>query len=210
MEETFNIERSSNSDDINNPKEYWNNRYCSEITNWDLGQVSPPIKEYIDQLSNKKLSILIPGCGNSYEAEYLLQQGFTDITVLDIAPSLVQKLQNKFQNNPAIKILQGDFFEHSGKYDLVLEQTFFCAIQPTLRLLYVSKMKALLLSGGKIAGLLFGKEFENAGPPFGGSKEEYQSIFKNDFIIKTMEPCYNSFTKRQGSEIFIILEKNEL
>jgi hypothetical protein len=47
----------------------------SNETGWDLGQVSPPLKAYIDQLTDKNLRILIPGCGNSYEAEYLLEKG---------------------------------------------------------------------------------------------------------------------------------------
>ena len=71
---------------------YWNNQYEADATGWDLGTVSPPLKEYIDQLTNKDLRILIPGCGNTYEADYLLQKGFTNITVIDIAPALVAKL----------------------------------------------------------------------------------------------------------------------
>jgi hypothetical protein len=48
--------------------------------------VSPPIKAYIDTLKNKDIAILIPGCGNTYEAAYLLlEQGFTNVTVIDIA-----------------------------------------------------------------------------------------------------------------------------
>jgi methyl halide transferase len=75
--------------------EFWNAQYLSEKIGWDLGEVSPPLKNYIDQLTDKNISILIPGCGNTYEAEYLLQQGFTNITVIDIAPALVEKLQAK-------------------------------------------------------------------------------------------------------------------
>lgn len=56
---------------------YWNTRYQTNDIGWDIGSVSPPIKAYIDQLTNKQLRILIPGCGNTYEAEYLLQQGLT-------------------------------------------------------------------------------------------------------------------------------------
>lgn len=28
--------------------EYWNIKYKTNYTGWDLGQISPPIKEYID------------------------------------------------------------------------------------------------------------------------------------------------------------------
>jgi hypothetical protein len=39
----------------------------------DLGTVSP-IKAYIDNSSKQNARILIPGCGNSYEAEYLIKR----------------------------------------------------------------------------------------------------------------------------------------
>jgi hypothetical protein len=51
-------------------QEYWDTQYISNTTGWDLGEVSPPIKSYIDTIEDKNISILIPGCGNSYEAEY--------------------------------------------------------------------------------------------------------------------------------------------
>ena len=79
-------------------KEYWNDLYDKNETGWDIGFPSPVIKEYIDQLNNRDIAILIPGCGNAYEAEYLLAQGFTNITLIDIAPSLTAALANKLQN----------------------------------------------------------------------------------------------------------------
>ena len=186
-------------------KIYWNNRYITQTTQWDLGKVSPPIKAYIDQLTDKSIRVLIPGCGNSYEAEYLLQQGFTNITVIDIAPLLVIHLQKKFADNCNINIVLGDFFEHEGQYDLIIEQTFFCALPPSMRSRYVGKMKSLLAPNAKLAGVLFHKEFETEGPPFGGYKNEYVALFENDFIFKTFETCYNSFVKREDNELFINL-----
>jgi methyl halide transferase len=58
---------------------YWNTRYLEEQTGWDIGYPSTPLKEYIDQLTNKSIRILIPGCGNGYEGEYLHQNGFTNV-----------------------------------------------------------------------------------------------------------------------------------
>lgn len=186
---------------------YWNNQYVASETGWDLGEVSPPLKAYIDQLTNKNLRILIPGCGNTYEAEYLLQQEYTDITVIDIAPTLVNQLKEKFADNPNIKIILGDFFEHRGEYDLILEQTFFCAIIPPLRKDYVAKMNELLSPNGKLVGVLFDREFEQQGPPFGGCKCQYEPMFEKDFNFKTIELCYNSFVKREGTELFINIQK---
>ena len=189
---------------------YWNNQYDAHTTAWDLGEVSPPIKAYINQLTNKNLRILIPGCGNTYEAEYLLQQGFTDVTVIDIAPTLVALLKEKFASNPNIKIVLGDFFEHTGEYDLILEQTFFCAINPPLRKDYVAKMNELLAPNGKLVGVLFDREFEQQGPPFGGCKCQYELMFEKDFTFKTFELCNNSFVKREGTELFINLQKKSI
>lgn len=195
--------------DLELGKTYWNNQYDAQSTGWDLGEVSPPIKTYIDQLANKNLRILIPGCGNTYEAEYLLQNRFTNITVIDIAPTLVAQLKEKFMGNPNITIILGDFFEHEGEYDLILEQTFFCAINPPLRKDYVTKMKTLLAPGGKLVGVLFDREFEQQGPPFGGCKCQYEPMFEKDFVFKTMELCNNSFIKRAGTELFINLVRKD-
>ncbi|WP_291400390.1 methyltransferase domain-containing protein [Daejeonella sp.] len=191
-------------------QDFWNNQYIAQSTGWDLGQVSPPLKEYIDQISDKNLKILIPGCGNSYEAEYLLEQGFNNVNLIDIAPELVDRLKTKFKSKPQINIILGDFFEHEGEYDLILEQTFFCALDPILRKNYVQKMADLLKNGGKIAGLLFSRIFEIAGPPFGGTIEEYQELFKEKFDFKVFDSCYNSFEKRSGNELFVVLVKSNL
>lgn len=186
---------------------YWEAQYEAKTTGWDLGQVSPPIQAYVDTVADKNSRILIPGCGNSYEAEYLLKQGFSNITVIDIAPTPVAVLKEKFKNNPNIQIVLGDFFEHQGNYDLIIEQTFFCALPPTLRQKYVWKMHQLLAEEGILAGLLFNRTFES-GPPFGGSKEEYQKLFAAAFDFIKMDLSENSIAPRANSELFINLKKN--
>lgn len=186
---------------------YWNNQYVNENTGWDLGEISPPIKDYIDTIKDKNISILIPGCGNAYEAEYLLQKGFNNITVIDIAPDLVESLQQKFANNANIKVVLGDFFEHQSSYDLIIEQTFFCALPPTMRQKYVWKMHQLLHPNGNLVGLLFNRTFEN-NPPFGGSANEYENLFQQAFHLSPLINCNNSATPRTNTEIFIDFQKN--
>lgn len=185
---------------------YWDSQYQAGKTGWDLGMVSPPIKKYFDEVEDKNLSILIPGGGNSYEAEYLLQQGFTKITVVDIAPSLVEKIKEKFSGKSEIKILLGDFFEHQGEYDIVVEQTFFCALPPEMRQQYVSKMQALLKKDGLLVGLLFNRTFEG-GPPFGGDINEYENLFSPYFHLQHLATAPNSVTPRALSELWIEFKK---
>ncbi len=183
---------------------YWSNRYTNQTAAWDTGDITTPLKNYIDQLTDKEISILIPGCGNSYEAAYLLQNGFCNITLIDISTVLCKKLAIQFAeySQKGLEIICGDFFDHQGLYDLVVEQTFFCALDPSYRNSYAVKMNQLLKPGGKLMGVLFNKHF-NGGPPFGGSESEYRELFQEKFTIEIMKPCYNSITSRNGNEIFI-------
>jgi SAM-dependent methyltransferase len=195
--------------DLKLGQEYWNNQYLADQIGWDLGVVSPPLKTYVDQLIQKGIKILIPGCGNTYEADYLLEKGFTDISVIDIAPALVDKLKEKYSNAPQVKVILGDFFEHNGQYDLILEQTFFCAIEPSLRSAYAKKMFELLVPEGILAGVLFDREFDKPGPPFGGCKCQYEPLFNRYFDFLHFEACYNSAQPRAGTELFIELKRKK-
>jgi SAM-dependent methyltransferase len=186
---------------------YWEAQYEAKTTGWDLGKVASPIQTYVDTIADKNCSILIPGCGNSYEAEYLLEQHFTNSTVIDIAPTPIAVLKEKFRNNSNIQIILGDFFQHQGKYDLIIEQTFFCALPPTMRQKYVWKMHQLLAEEGILAGLLFNRTFES-GPPFGGTKDEYKILFQDAFDFLKIDVSKNSIAPRANSELFIELKRN--
>jgi len=186
---------------------YWNAQWESQETGWDIGYASPAITDYMDQYTNKNAAILIPGCGNAYEAEHLAANGFTNITLIDIAPKAAELLQAKFAQNKAITVLHGDFFLHQGSYDLIIEQTFFCAIPPGMRDEYVKKAASLLKENGKIIGLLFDRTFEKQGPPFGGCPCEYRPFFEPHFTITAMDQCHNSIPQRVNSEVFINLIK---
>lgn len=186
---------------------YWDERYNRQQTGWDIGDASTPLKEYIDQLTDHPIRILIPGAGNAYEARYLSDKGFTNITVLDISAVVINRLQAQLSEQyPAIQLVTGDFFAHSGTYDLILEQTFFCALDPALRQKYVAKMHSLLSGNGKLVGLLFNRDFENS-PPFGGNTGEYRQLFSSVFRMIRLEPCYNSIPERAGNELFFMAQK---
>lgn len=184
--------------------DYWNTRYQENQIGWDIGYPSNPLKAYIDQLEDTSLKILIPGGGNAYEAEYLCQKGFKNVFVIDVAQTAKDNFLNRFSKFPEEQFLVEDFFELDGQYDLILEQTFFCALNPTLREAYANKMYKLLKPNGKLVGVFFDFPL-NDGPPFGGSKEEYLSYFKTLFSIKVFERCYNSIEPRQGKELFFNL-----
>ncbi|WP_034259493.1 methyltransferase domain-containing protein [Aequorivita capsosiphonis] len=184
---------------------FWSKKYTAGDMGWDIGYVSIPLKEYIDQLTNKELKILIPGGGNSYEAEYLFNRGFTNVSVVDISSIPLENLLKRIPSFPKENLLHRDFYDLEETYDLILEQTFFCAQDPKFRKDYASKMHEILKPNGKLVGLLFNIPLNNDKPPFGGNEQEYRSLFEESFIIEKMETAYNSIPSRAGNELFIIM-----
>jgi methyl halide transferase len=187
---------------------YWSNRYRNSETGWDTGQVTTPIKTYVDQLTNKDVQILIPGAGNGYEAEYLFNKGFKNIYVCDFAAEPLKNFKKRCPQFDPAHLVKSDFFKLSGlQFDLIIEQTFFCALHPSLREKYFQKMQELLKPGGRLVGLLFDDKLNNDKPPFGGRAEEYPGYFEDYFDIHTYEKCYNSIPPRAGRELFINLKR---
>lgn len=187
---------------------FWRDRYLNGETGWDIGHVSTPIKEFADGLTDRSLRILIPGAGRGYEAQYLHEQGFTDVHVIDLAQEPFNDLLQRCPSFPKEHLIVGDFFAHHGEYDLIIEQTFFCALDPSLRSNYVKKMHELLAPGGKLVGVLFDDPLNNDRPPFGGSKYEYLPLFKKHFDRVRMERCRNSIAPRAGRELWLCAVKD--
>jgi|TARA_B110000495_G_C23022857_1_gene607153 SAM-dependent methyltransferase len=190
-------------------KKNWNSRYDTKETGWDIGFVSPPLKEYIDQITDLNIKILIPGCGNAYEAEYLFNKGFKNVFIVDYSQIAISNLIKRIPDFPIFNAVCDDFFNISGQYDLILEQTFFCAIDPKLRNNYAKQISSLLKENGKLVGLFFSVPMFSDHPPFGGSKEEYIECFSKLFSINTIEKCYNSIKSRNNKELFFIFNKKE-
>lgn len=191
-------------------EQYWNNRYLTNNFGWDIGQISTPLKIYFESLTNKNLRILIPGAGNSYEAEWLINSGFKNTYVCDLAKEPLNNLKSRCLELSDNQLLHQNFFDlNIEPFDLIIEQTFFCALNPMLRQNYFNKMQSLLNPNGQLVGLLFNTIFdsENNGPPYGGNTNEYLNYIQNTTLkVIKMAPCYNSIQPRANRELFFILQ----
>lgn len=194
-----------------NEQDYWTQRYLEKNTGWDIGYPSTPLKQYIDQLEDKMISILIPGAGNAYEAEYLWKNGFQNVFIMDISAFPLKQFENRNPDFPKQRLLLEDFFQHETQYDLILEQTFFCSLIPTdaNRNEYAKQMASVLKSNGKLVGVWFDIPLTTGieKRPFGGDKELYLKYLSPHFTTITFEPCYNSIPSRLGNELFGIFER---
>lgn len=182
--------------------DYWTGRWQTGETQWDIGYPSTPLKTYIDQLEDKSLRILVPGAGNAYEGIYLLEKGFSNTVIIDISPEPIAQIRKKYPSIKEHQLVLGDFFELKGTFDLILEQTFFCALHPSLRNRYVEKCHQLLADKGCLAGVLFDAPLNKDFPPYGGTAAEYLPLFE-PYFDGTLEKCYNSIKPRAGRELFM-------
>jgi thiopurine S-methyltransferase len=192
---------------MNLNEEFWDNRYQTNEIGWDLGVVSTPLKTYFNQLENKTLKILIPGGGNSHEAEYLHNNGFKNVYVVDLSKTALTNIKKRVPTFPETHLIHNNFFDLKDSFDLIIEQTFFCALNPNLRPQHAQKMAELLSAKGKLVGLLFNTPLNEDHPPFGGNKDEYLKYFEPHFDIQIMDACYNSEESRANRELFIKLLK---
>ncbi|MFW2375195.1 MAG: methyltransferase domain-containing protein [Cellulophaga baltica] len=190
---------------------YWTTRYKEKQTGWDIGFAATPIKTYIDQLEDKNIKLLIPGAGNGYEAEYLIEKGFINVHILDISEIPLQDFKKRNPTFPDTHLHHANFFEFEGQFDIIIEQTFFCSFVPTAenRSAYAQQMASLLKEKGKLVGLWFAipltDDLEKR--PFGGDKKLYLSYLAPFFTEKTFQPSYNSIPPRQDRELFGIFIK---
>ena len=92
---------------------YWESRYQKGETGWDIGEISTPLMEFFNSIDNKNLKILIPGCGNAYEAAYLHSNGFKNVFLLDFAESPLIHFQKNNPDFPKQHLIHQDFFTES-------------------------------------------------------------------------------------------------
>ncbi|MCH2044002.1 MAG: TPMT family class I SAM-dependent methyltransferase [Saprospiraceae bacterium] len=185
-------------------QEYWENRWQNAETGWDAGSATSPFISYFETIQNKQLKVLIPGCGNAHEAAYLHEQGFENVYVCDWAKEPLANLKNRLPSFPSEHLIHANFFDlQEQDFDLILEQTFFCALTPDLRDAYCQKMAELLKEDGQLVGVLFNFPLTEKGPPFGGDKASYENHLKSYFSSISIEPCTTSIKPRLGHELWL-------
>lgn len=185
---------------------YWSTRYSSNQTGWDIGEANQYLIDIVQESYSKEAKILVPGAGNAHEVEALYKLGYTNVYALDWAKEPLIALKKRLPEIPDSQLLHESFFDHEGRYDVILEQTFFCALDPSLRKDYVNKTYDLLNDNGVVTGLLFDVK-DLPGPPFGGSIWEYSRLFSQRFEKSLFHRSYDSIKPREGRECFFKVEK---
>ena len=193
-------------------REDWQGHYESDDLGWDLGQVAPP---FVKLWEEEKLPVgkaLVPGCGRGHEVIFLAENGF-EVTAIDFSKGAVTYLERALKERSLSgRVLHQDFFgldnSHDGIYDLVLEQTFFCAIAPRQRQDYVRNVTRILKPGGMLVGLFYHTDKEG-GPPYNTTRADITVNFAKNFEILELHKTTLSAEQRKDKEWLGILVKKD-
>lgn len=199
--------------------QFWEIRYKNKDTGWDLGAAAPPLAEFFTKNNSSRppARVLVPGCGRGHDALFLAKLGF-DVVAVDFTNQALAALRHLRRNlwipPEKCKTARADVLHLPARFhasfDLIVEETCFCAIDPTLRDLYVAMARDVLVPGGRIVALLYPFREGTEGPPFPMTEREVESRFGRDFEIEHCEIPGNSVEKRRGEErLFVMRRRGE-
>ena len=162
--------------------DFWDRKYILNESKWDIGFPTPVFVDWFNKNSKKK-KILVPGCGIGHDALFLARKGH-DVYALDFSNEAIKSLSRRAETeNIHINILNKSIFDMKNyyqKFDIILEYTFFCAINPIDRFKYIKVAYNLLVDNGLFVGMLLPiqKALNEGGPPFGVDLPETISMFE--------------------------------
>ncbi len=165
---------------------FWQGRYDSGVTPWDLGGPSPHFEALLRQPPEflKPGRMAVPGSGRGHDAALFAKAGYT-VTGFDYAPGAIEEAAHLYGD--AITWVQTDIFNladsnsiWAGQFDYVLEHTCFCAIKPQERPRYAAMARNLLKPGGYLFGI-FWEHHDPDGPPYSTTESAIRSTFSQGF-----------------------------
>lgn len=203
--------------------ELWERKYQAGSDGWELMRPAPPLVRYLAvQPPAPGARALVPGCGRGHEARLLARLG-AKVSAIDIAPSAIAECRRLAEEEglaDSVEALPLDLFalpeEHRGAYDLVVEHTCFCAIDPGRRGEYAAAAAAALRPGGRLVGLFWCHDYPG-GPPYGARQEEVERTFLGPglgdgaapFRLRHGEVPPDSILTRAGHELLLDMEKTD-
>ncbi|MHB1605615.1 MAG: methyltransferase domain-containing protein [Leptospirales bacterium] len=186
-------------------RSFWNQRYLDRNTGWDLGQVAPPFIRLVESGAIPAGGkVLIPGAGRCHDGIYLAQKGLK-VTCVDFAVEAVREAREAASRaGVALTVIEEDFFNLDplvlGQFDVLIEHTCFCAIDPFMREAYVEKAYQMIRPGGMLIGLFYAHGREG-GPPWTTSEEEVRILFGKRFDLLDLAISDCSIDSRKGEEL---------
>ena len=192
-----------------NVQNFWSTKYqewekTQQPPGWELGSVAQPLPDILPQIKLPRCRVCVLGCGTGHDAAYLASKGHI-VTGVDISPEAIARA-NALHKNERLSFVQADAFEFAkksrGEYDLVLEHTFYCAINPERRNDLARLWHSMLSEHGFLLGIFFIMD-RTGGPPFGSSEWELRERLKERFDFLYWTRWRKSLPERLGKELVV-------
>lgn len=189
---------------------FWTQIYHDESKpGWDLGEPAVAFKDMFPRLKLPKSRILVLGCGEGHDAAFFAQAGHV-VTGIDFSEEAINRAKAHYGSMENITFLQQDIFtlphDLNASFDLIIEHTCFCAIEPSRRKELIKLWRRLLHEEGQVMAVFFAM-LKRAGPPYGSSEWEIRELLKDSFQFLFWGRWRNSIPKREGRELFVLAKK---
>ncbi|KAF2925253.1 hypothetical protein DAI22_06g038550 [Oryza sativa Japonica Group] len=186
----------------------WEKSWEAAVTPWDLGKPTPIIEHLVKSGTLPKGRALVPGCGTGYDVVALASpERF--VVGLDISSTAVEKAKqwsSSLPNADCFTFLADDFFKWkpSEQFDLIFDYTFFCALDPSLRLAWAETVSGLLKPHGELITLIYLISDQEGGPPFNNTVTDYQKVLEPlGFKAILMEDNELAIKPRKVHDVFV-------
>jgi len=186
---------------------FWDERFARGFTPWDQAGVQPQFEAFA--AAHPDLPVLIPGCGNAWEAGWLAGRGRT-VRAIDFSAAAVESARKTL--GPYAEVVeQADFFAYEPPFapGWVFERAFLCALPPAQRARYAARMAALLKPGALLAGYFFIGELQK-GPPFAIPRNDLDSLLAPYFAVVDDAPAAGSMPVFEGRERWMAWQRNDV
>lgn len=201
-------------------EDFWKPFYEKEDNPpWDLGEVSPAIRELFDQHGPAKgARVLVPGSGKGHDAIWLARAGY-EVVAVDFISKAIDHARTMAKDARAhMELVQANVLELPQEwdetFDAVAEHTCYAAIDPTDLDSYIGQLYRVLKPGGRVLGVWFdlenfpGREDPMDGPPFPSTRAQIQERFeKAGFTTELLEPTSHGHGDKPLSQAIGIFAK---
>lgn len=184
---------------------FWDERFERGFTPWDQAGVLPAFEAFAT--AHPDAAVLIPGCGNAWEARWLAERGRT-VRAIDFAPSAVARARAVLGEYADV-VEEADFYTYAPPFPpaWIFERAFLCALPKAQRADYARRMAGLLAPDALLAGYFFIGETPK-GPPFGIARAELDALLTPYFTLIDDQPVEGSLAVFQGRERWLTWRRN--
>ena len=196
----------------------WNAQYAAGNTPWDKRAPAPPLLEWLDAGGQLDGDIFVPGCGFGYDVRALAGvPGVRRVVGFDLSEHALTAAR-AFPAAGHEDYRAGDLFdlpaELRGAFDVVVEHTCFCAIDPARRADYVTAIAGALRPGGLLLAVFYLDPWNageplppGGGPPFGTTVAELDGLFPPTFTLLEERRPTRAYPGREGRELLRVYRR---